>query len=204
VGPPTELMEMLRAHVRDERVLDAVAAVDRARFVPPELRDRAWENAPLPIGRGQTISQPLVVARMLEVLDPDPGARVLDVGTGSGWHAALLGRLAGRVWSIERQAALVEGARAALDAAGVDNVTVLVGDGSHGLADRAPFDAINVAAAAAGGVPPALADQLAPGGRMVVPVGDADQHLVVLERKADGKIRQTELEPVRFVPLVSS
>jgi protein-L-isoaspartate(D-aspartate) O-methyltransferase len=204
VGPPTELMDMLRAHVRDERVLDAVAAVDRAQFVPPELRDRAWENAPLPIGRGQTISQPLVVARMLEVLDPDPGARVLDVGTGSGWHAALLGRLAGRVWSIERQAALVEGARAALDAAGVDNVTVLVGDGSHGLADRAPFDAINVAAAAAGGVPPALADQLAPGGRMVVPVGDADQHLVVLERKADGKIRQTELEPVRFVPLVSS
>jgi protein-L-isoaspartate(D-aspartate) O-methyltransferase len=204
VGPPTELMDMLRAHVRDERVLDAVAAVDRAQFVPPELRDRAWENAPLPIGRGQTISQPLVVARMLEVLDPDPGARVLDVGTGSGWHAALLGRLAGRVWSIERQAALVEGARAALDAAGVDNVTVLVGDGSHGLADRAPFDAINVAAAAAGGVPPALADQLAPGGRMVVPVGDADQHLVVLERKADGEIRQTELEPVRFVPLVSS
>ena len=204
MGAPTELMDLLRAHVRDERVLDAVATVDRARFVPPELRDRAWENAPLPIGRGQTISQPLVVARMLEVLAPDPGARVLDVGTGSGWHAALLGRLAGRVWSIERHAALVEGARAALAEAGVENVTVLIGDGSRGLADRAPFDAINVAAAAADGVPAALVDQLAPGGRMVVPVGDAEQRLVVLERGGDGEARQTELEPVRFVPLVSS
>jgi protein-L-isoaspartate(D-aspartate) O-methyltransferase len=197
-------MDMLRAHVRDERVLDAVAAVDRARFVPADLRDRAWDNAPLPIGRGQTISQPLVVARMLEVLAPAPDAHVLDVGTGSGWHAALLGRLAAHVWSVERHPALVDGARAALAAAGVDNVTVLVGDGSLGLPDRAPFDAINVAAAAATGVPPALAAQLAPGGRLVVPVGDADQRLVVFERSARGEARQTELEPVRFVPLVSS
>jgi protein-L-isoaspartate(D-aspartate) O-methyltransferase len=202
VGAPPELLEVLRRRVADERVLAAVAELPRERFVAPDLRDRAWENAPLPIGHGQTISQPLVVARMLELLTLAPDDRVLDVGTGSGWHAALLGRLAGHVWSIEREPALARGAAAALAAVGADNVTVCVGDGAAGLPEQAPFHAINVAAAARGGVPGALVEQLAPGGRLVAPVGDDEQHLVRIGRHADGTLVQERLEPVRFVPLL--
>jgi protein-L-isoaspartate(D-aspartate) O-methyltransferase len=195
------LLKELRPFVSDARVLAAVRDVPRERFVPPELADEAWENMPLPIGEGQTISQPLVVARMCELLELDGDERVLDVGTGSGYHAALLARLSRHVWSIERHASLSAQAARNLAAAGVQNVTLFVGDGSHGLAEEAPFDAINVAAAAGAAVPRALEDQLATGGRLVAPVSDGEQRLVVV-RRADGDVVRTSLERVRFVPLV--
>jgi protein-L-isoaspartate(D-aspartate) O-methyltransferase len=196
------LLAQLRRHVDDERVLAAVAAAPRDRFVPEELRKEAWENSPLPIGCGQTISQPLVVARMCELLELRGDERVLDVGTGSGWHAAVLSRLAARVWSIEVHAELAETAAATLAACGIDNVEVLVGDGGRGLPEQAPFGAINVAAAAGGRVPPPLLEQLARGGRLVAPVGDRDQRLVLARRDAAGELTETTLERVRFVPLV--
>jgi protein-L-isoaspartate(D-aspartate) O-methyltransferase len=196
------LARLLRRWIRDERVLAAVRDVPRDLFVPPEHRGEAWENVPLPIGGGQTISQPLVVARMLELLELSGEERVLDVGTGSGYHAALLARLARHVWSVELQPELSARAARSLAAAGLDNVTLVVGDGSLGLPDAAPFDAINVAAAAPGGdVPPALEAQLAAGGRLVAPVGDDEQHLVLV-RRTDGELERTRLERVRFVPLV--
>jgi protein-L-isoaspartate(D-aspartate) O-methyltransferase len=196
------LARSLRPAVRDERVLRAIAAVARERFVPEALRGRAYENAALPIGQGQTISQPLIVARMLEVLDLRPSDRVLDVGTGSGYHAALLAQLATHVWTIERHPRLSAWAADNLAAAEVDNVTVLVGDGSRGLPEQAPFDAINVAAAAWPDLPGALARQLARGGRLVAPVGAGGQQLVLLERDVAGELHRTTLEPVRFVPLI--
>ena len=195
------LLAELRPHVHDARVLAAVRDVPRELFVPEDLRSEAWENIPLPIGQGQTISQPLVVARMCELLELAGGERVLDVGTGSGYHAALLARLAGHVWSIERHAALSEQAARNLAAAGVENVTLSVGDGARGLPEAAPFDAINIAAAAGAHVPRALEEQLAPGGRLVAPVQNGDQRLVVVRRE-DGELRRTSLERVRFVPLV--
>jgi protein-L-isoaspartate(D-aspartate) O-methyltransferase len=201
VNARDRLLADLRPHVHDERVLAAVRDVPRERFVPDELREDAWENVPLPIGRGQTISQPLVVARMCELLELDGDERVLDVGTGSGYHAALLARLAAHVWSVERHAALSVQAAHNLAAAGVGNVTLSVGDGARGLPEAAPFDAINVAAAAGAHVPPALEDQLAPDGRLVAPVQDGDQRLVVV-RRAGGALTRTSLERVRFVPLV--
>jgi protein-L-isoaspartate(D-aspartate) O-methyltransferase len=182
-------------------VLAAVAAVPRDRFVPEELQAEAWENVPLPIGIGQTISQPLVVARMCELLELTGDETVLDVGTGSGYHAALLARLARHVYSIEVHGALSRWAAANLRAAGVDNVTLVVGDGSRGLPEHAPYAAINVAAAA-GAIPPALAEQLAPGGRLVAPVQNGEQRLVVA-RRTDVGVEVKELERVRFVPLVS-
>jgi protein-L-isoaspartate(D-aspartate) O-methyltransferase len=174
-------------------VLAAVRAVPREAFVPPELLERAWENGPLPIGEGQTISQPLVVARMCELLQLDGSERVLDVGTGSGYHAAVLARLCAHVWTIERHASLSERAAANLEAAGVRNVTLLVGDGTLGHPPAAPFDAINVAAAAEE-IPAALEAQLAPAGRLVAPV---QERLVML---CDG--RRATHERVAFVPLV--
>jgi protein-L-isoaspartate(D-aspartate) O-methyltransferase len=201
--PAERLLAELARHVSDERVLAAMRAVPRDRFVPDELRDEAWENIPLPIGAGQTISQPLVVARMCELLELAPADRVLDVGTGSGWHAALLAKLAARVWSIEVHPELSEAAGRRLAACGIDNVELVVGDGSRGLPEQAPFDAVNVAAAAGGRVPPALLEQLAPGGRLVAPVEDGDQRLVLARRGAGGAMTVTALERVRFVPLVS-
>lgn len=196
-----KLLAELRPHVHDARVLAAVRDVPRERFVPPDLQADAWENVPLPIGQGQTISQPLVVARMCELLELCGDERVLDVGTGSGYHAALLARLADHVWSVERHAALSAQAARNLAAAGVENVTLSVGDGARGLPSAAPFDAINVAAAAGAVVPPALEQQLASGGRLVAPVEDGDQRLVVVHR-VDGELTRTSLERVRFVPLV--
>ena len=202
MAAPERLMRALRPHVADDRVLAAIAELPRDRFVPPDLREDAWENIPLPIGAGQTISQPLVVARMCELLALRGDETVLDVGTGSGYHAALLARLAAHVYSIEVHEKLSRIAAANLAAAGVGNVTLAVGDGRAGLPERAPFDAINVAAAAGGSIPPALADQLAEGGRLVAPVANGEQRLVVAHRTADG-VTLRRLERVRFVPLVS-
>jgi protein-L-isoaspartate(D-aspartate) O-methyltransferase len=196
------LAQSLRPAISDERVLDVIAALARERFVPDELRERAYDNAALPIGYGQTISQPLVVARMLELLELHPQDRVLDVGTGSGYHAALLAMLVTHVWTIERHPELSAWAAANLAAAGIDNVTVLVGDGSLGLPEQAPFDAINLAAAAWPDLPAALERQLARGGRLVAPVGASGQQLTLVERDADGELHRTTLEPVRFVPLI--
>jgi protein-L-isoaspartate(D-aspartate) O-methyltransferase len=198
---PERLMQILRRHVDDQRVLAAIADVPRDVFVPPDLRDQAWENVPLPIGSGQTISQPLVVARMCELLELTGDETVLDVGTGSGYHAALLARLARHVYSIEVHATLSQKAADSLRAAGVENVTLEVGDGSRGLPEHAPYEAINVAAAAGGSIPPALAEQLGPGGRLVAPVEDGEQRLVVARNTEQG-VALTQLERVRFVPLV--
>jgi protein-L-isoaspartate(D-aspartate) O-methyltransferase len=174
--------------------------VPRDRFVRWRERNRAWENRALPIGEGQTISQPLVVARMCELLRLCPEDRVLDVGTGSGYHAAVLARLCRWVWSVERVEPL--STRAAENLAGVENVTLAVGDGTLGWPDAAPFDAVNVAAATAE-IPPALEAQLAPGGRLVAPVGPPNgQRLVLVERTLSGLLTRTEHDRVAFVPLI--
>ena len=195
------LADLLRPSISDERVLAAIAAIPRHRFVPESERGRAYENVALPIGCGQTISQPLVVARMLELLELTPTDRVLDVVTGSGYHAALLALLAGEIWTIERHGELSSRARQTIAELGIENIRFVTGDGFAGLPDHAPFAAINVAAATRRAVPPALEQQLAPGGRLVAPVGTARQHLVRTRRTPAGFTRQ-RLEPVRFVPLV--
>lgn len=200
-SPAERLLSELRPHIDDPRVLTAIREVPRDRFVPARRQAEAWDNVALPIGSGQTISQPLVVARMCELLELRGDERVLDVGTGSGYHAAVLARLVARVWSIEVRAELSERAGRQLAAVGAGNVTLLVGDGSLGHPDAAPYDAINVAAAMAE-VPPALPGQLAGGGRLVGPVDGGDQRLVVL-RRAGGELRRTQHERVRFVPLLS-
>jgi len=196
-----ELARQLRSAIGDERVLAAVASIPRERFVPADLQDRAYANIALPIGSGQTISQPFVVARMLEALRLEPTDRVLDVGTGSGYHAALLSLLADRVWTIERHRTLSADAEQAIRHLGIDNVTFVVGDGWDGLPSEAPFDAINVAAATGDAEPYALERQLADGGRLVAPVGSASQHLMLTRRSGDRLIRR-QLEAVQFVPLV--
>jgi protein-L-isoaspartate(D-aspartate) O-methyltransferase len=195
------LVAELQRYVADERVLEAIRRVPREAFVPPDLRSHAYDNTALGIGCGQTISQPLVVARMTELLTLRPGDRVLDVGTGSGYHAAILAALAGHVWSIERHADLSREAAAALDVAGVENVTLLVGDGSRGVPEQAPPDAINVAAAGGRELLETLELQLADGGRLVAPVTGRRQRLTVVRREAD-RLHWRELEEVRFVPLV--
>jgi len=192
----------LRSAVGDERVLGAIAAMPRERFVPLSERPRAYENVALPIACGQTISQPLVVARMLETLQLQPDDRVLDIGTGSGYHAALLARLAAEVYSVELHAALSDRAARALAAAGA-HVTLAVGDGCRGLPAHAPYDAINVAAAARRRIPPALIEQLAPGGRLVAPVEERGEQRLALLRKRGDELLVTRLDRVRFVPLRS-
>lgn len=195
------LLSLLRRHIRDERVLAAIAAVPRELFVAPELRDRAWHNSPLPIGAGQTISQPLVVARMCEALGLSGEERILDVGAGSGYHAAILAHLGRSVVSIERRPALCEQARRNLAAARVKNVTLVVGDGRKGHPGQAPYNAINVAAAATRGLPQALLEQLAPGGRLIAPVADGTSQRLILAERTDTDTRYHDLGPVRFVSL---
>jgi len=188
--------------VEDERVLAAMGRVPRELFVPPEARRRAYDDAALPIGSGQTISQPYMVARICEELALRGGERVLDVGTGSGYQAAVLAELAAEVHTIERLPQLAELARRNLDAAGyAERVHVHVGDGTRGLPEHAPFAAIAVAAAAPE-LPPSLYEQLEPRGRIVLPVGSRDeQRLEVVVRSPEGPavIRSV---PCRFVPLV--
>ena len=196
-----ELARALRPAIADERVLAAIASIPRERFVPESQQARAYENVALPIGSRQTISQPLVVARMLEILALRPGDRVLDVGTGSGYHAALLSLLADHVYTIERHPELTETAKAILEELGIDNVTFRVGDGREGWPEQPPIDAINVAAATGEMLPQTLEDQLADYGRMVAPVGAREQHLTLTER-AGGKLSRRRLEAVQFVPLV--
>ncbi|WP_049771387.1 protein-L-isoaspartate(D-aspartate) O-methyltransferase [Anaeromyxobacter dehalogenans] len=189
--------------IRDRRVLDAIAALDRARFVSRDLSAEAYADRPLPIGFGQTISQPYVVAFMTEALELEGGERVLEVGTGSGYQTALLARLAGEVWSVEIVPGLAARARALLlEELGLANVHLREGDGALGWPEAAPFERILVTAAAPR-VPPALRAQLAPGGRMVLPVGEAEseQVLRVVERGADGIEESEDVLPVRFVPL---
>ena len=196
------LAAVLARHVDDERVLEAIRAVPRDRFVGPSQQRRAWANEALPIAESQTISQPLVVARMCELLELRGTERVLDVGTGSGYHAAVLGRLAAEVHGIEIREPLVAAARAALAEAGAVNVVVHAGDGRAGLPDAAPFDAINVAAAGPPDRLRTLCTQLAPGGRLVAPVEEEGrQRLVVLRCVDEGRIVRSNHEQVRFVPL---
>jgi protein-L-isoaspartate(D-aspartate) O-methyltransferase len=195
------LVAELRHHVGDERVLRAIETVPREAFVPDDLRPHAYDNIALGIGCGQTISQPLVVARMTELLELGPEDRVLDVGTGSGYHAAILAGLAAHVWSVERHADLSRLAGEALRRAGVDNVTLVIGDGSRGLPEEAPFDAINVAAAGDREGLETLETQLVDGGRLVAPVTGRRQRLTVARREGRS-VRWRALEEVRFVPLV--
>jgi protein-L-isoaspartate(D-aspartate) O-methyltransferase len=195
------LLEDLRARGVSPRVLAAIAAVPRDRFVPPGLRARAWEDGPLPIGGGQTISQPRVVALMCDALALTGDERVLDVGTGSGWHAALLARLAAHVWTVERDPAIARQGAANLSAAGASNVTTVVGDGVRALDDEAAFDAINVAAAGGERDLAELMARLADGGRLVAPVrAGRHQRLIVAERRGDD-LRRRDLGRVSFVPL---
>jgi protein-L-isoaspartate(D-aspartate) O-methyltransferase len=192
----------LRARgVRDERVLAVMGRVPRHRFVAEDDRDEAYEDHPLPIGRGQTISQPYIVAVMLEALALGPEDRVLEVGTGSGYVTALLSELADQVYSIERHAELSEKAQSVLAQLGIENATLIVGDGSRGLADFAPYDGILVSAAAPD-VPVELFTQLREGGRMVLPVGppSAQELQLVSKRGAAPIVRR--MEACRFVPLV--
>jgi protein-L-isoaspartate(D-aspartate) O-methyltransferase len=195
--------QLRKRGIRDPRVLAAMAAVPREAFVPEEQRGSAYEDAPIPLPFGQTISQPYMVAFMCEALGLRGDERVLDVGTGSGYAAAVLAELAAEVHTIERIEALAETARASLTAAGFDRVTVHVGDGTLGLPQLAPFGAIAVAAAA-DEVPPALWDQLAEGGRIALPLsfGRGLQQLCVLLRSPGGPRLVTSV-PARFVPLVS-
>jgi protein-L-isoaspartate(D-aspartate) O-methyltransferase len=194
--------EQLRARdIVDRRVLEAMGRVPRELFVPEELRARAYEDAALPIGKGQTISQPYMVARICEALALTGNERVLDIGTGSGYQAAVLAELADEVNTIERIPELAEQARANLRAAGYERVNVHVGDGTLGLPERAPFAGIAVAAAARE-IPPALYDQLEPRGRLVLPVGGPQGQRLELVIKSPEGPAVVRSVPCRFVPLV--
>jgi protein-L-isoaspartate(D-aspartate) O-methyltransferase len=184
-------------------VREALGRVERHRFVSDGQRDRAYRNHPLPIGAGQTISQPYIVALSTDLIEAKPGDTVLEVGTGSGYQAAMLASIVAQVYSIELIGDLGREAAARLKDLGYANVEVRIGDGYAGWPEKAPFDGI-VVTAAAPRVPEALVEQLAPGGRMVIPVGERDgvQELVVLRKRDDGSIERRNVLPVRFVPLV--
>lgn len=196
------LFRLRSAGITDARTLTAMEKVDRADFVPAAFKDRAYDDTALPIASGQTISQPSVVARMTEALEVGPRDKVLEVGTGSGYQAAVLGQLGRRVYTIDRHRTLTRAASLRLNANDMHTITVITGDGSFGLPDQAPFDRILVTAAAEDPPGPLLA-QLRMGGIMVVPVGQSDhlQTLIKVRRTPQG-LEYEEISPVRFVPLV--
>ena len=201
-GARQRLVETLREKgIRDLAVLRAFELTPRHQFVPTGIRHRAYEDSPLPIGSGQTISQPSIHARYLELLELTGHERVLEVGTGSGYQTVLLSHLVEQVFSIERIAALYQGAREAIQRAGANNVSMLLGDGTLGWREYAPYDAILVSAGAPA-VPEPLLAQIAEGGRMLVPVGTKEEQRLVMYRRREGVLESKELAPVRFVPLV--
>ncbi len=187
--------------INSARVLDAMSRVPRHEFVPLARRAEAYEDHPIPIGEAQTISQPLIVAVALQFLSLQPTDRVLEIGTGSGYQTALLAELSQHVYSVERHASLAEAAQRVLLRLGYNNVTITIGDGSQGLADHAPFDAI-VVSAAAPHIPASLFEQLKETGRMVIPIGPEEAQQLQLVEKKNGAPVITVLEPCRFVPLI--
>lgn len=188
--------------IKDKAVLEAMGKVPRHLFVPRSLRSRAYADHPLPIGKGQTISQPYVVAMMTQAVSPKPGDRVLEIGTGSGYQAAVLAVIVAEVYTIEIIPALAQSAAKKLEELGYDNVHVRAGDGFFGWPQMAPFDAI-VVTAAAPKIPTALLDQLAKGGRLIMPVGpvETSQRLTLVTRGSDGSLSYQRREGVRFVPM---
>ena len=201
-GYRTRLVETLQQKgIRDLAVLRAIGTVPRHRFVPESVRHRAYEDVALPIGGGQTISQPWVQARYLELAALTGRERVLEVGAGSGYQTALLAQLADAVFAVERIPALAQGAREALEGAGFRNVTVLVGDGTLGWRPFAPYDAILVAAASPE-IPAPLVEQLAPAGRLVIPLGDRDNQVLTVARRVGEQLQISTVADVRFVPLL--
>ena len=205
-APEREAMverQLRRRGISEPRILDAFLAVPRDQFVSPEYAHLAYGDHPLPIEANQTISQPYIVALMIEAAEIKPGDKVLEVGAGSGYAAAVIGRIAARVIAVERQHELVEVARERVRRLGYDNVEIIEGDGTRGCVDEAPFDAI-LAAASGSHVPEALLAQLSPGGRIVMPIGQPGwpQELVKVTKQEDGVLKQENLGGVRFVPLI--
>ena len=202
----TERQQMVSSQLEardidDQRVLEAMGAVPRHKYVPDEMRNRAYDDSPLPIGLDQTISQPYIVALMTQLLDVTDEHRVLEIGTGSGYQAAVLAELGASVYSIEILCELAERAERDLEATGYGDVTVKCGDGYEGWPEHAPFDRIIVTAAPPE-IPEALVDQLAVGAKMVVPVGDRRQTLQIVEKTAEDEVETSPEIPVRFVPMV--
>jgi protein-L-isoaspartate(D-aspartate) O-methyltransferase len=201
-GARRALVEELRSKgIRDLAVLAAVEKIPRHEFVPSGIKHRAYEDSPLPIGNGQTISQPLIHAHYLSLLQLKGAEKALEIGTGTGYQTALLAQLVAQVFSVERIAALSEQARANLQRLGITNVSLLVGDGTLGWRSYGPYDVILVSAGAPSAPTPRI-EQLADGGRMLVPVGDRDTQQLVMYRRAGDRVNETVVAPVRFVPLI--
>jgi len=193
--------QIARRGIQDKRVLEAMKTVPRHLFVPAAIERRAYGDTPLPIGHGQTISQPYIVGSMTDLLRVQPGMKLLEIGTGSGYQAAILAQMGVQVYSIEIVAPLAEQAKSLLDRLGFQNVVVRTGDGYAGWKEEAPFDRVIVTAAPPE-EPRALVDQLKPGGRMVIPVGREYQELIVVEKARDGRVTRRVEYPVMFVPMV--
>lgn len=201
-GPRRRLVETLQDQgIRDLSVLHAIAEIPRHLFVPTGVRHRAYEDSALPIGNGQTISQPSIHARYLELLKLTGNEKVLEIGTGSGYQTALLARLASQVFTIERIGPLLDKAREVLQQMGTNNISFMLGDGTLGWRQFAPFDAILVGAAAPE-IPAAYTEQLAEGGRLLIPLGARDEQMLHLFTKKDGELEREDIAPVRFVPLL--
>ena len=201
-GPRRRLVELLHEQgIKDLAVLHAIDETPRHLFVPTGVRHRAYEDSALPIGNGQTISQPSIHARYLEVLKLKGNEKVLEIGTGSGYQTALLSKLAAQVFSIERIPALLDGARRTIQHVGLRNISFLLGDGTLGWRQYAPYDAILVGAGAPE-VPSTYHEQLAEGGRILIPLGDKDEQTLFMFTRHGDRLEQTEIAPVRFVPLV--
>lgn len=203
-GARRRLVETLQDKgIRDLAVLRAVDIVPRHLFVPPSVRHRAYEDSALPIGSGQTISQPYIHARAVELLQLTGKEKVLEIGTGSAYQTALLAEMAAQVFSVERYRELLDKARVVLQQAGVRNVSVSLGDGTLGWREYAPYDGI-VVSAGAPHVPPALETQLAEGGRLLIPIGDKEEQTLVVFTKRGGHLERRDITPVRFVPLIGA